>query len=251
METKEMVGYGSRNVKLVITEIADAEAKCRIDEFKPDFSFAEHYEKLGLSKQAALAREEARIKAAMAKNEARRELLKKLGFRLLSEEEILAIGEFYADKIKCLKWSKNESSYDIGGIFSGLAAEYKGDTYKCNPWVRLEGMNTELIPLRIAQTLKTLEPLFDNIYIASTGNAENSMRMDVRRVYECPVAVGIAGNDVALLARWGGYPPFLDCAKGEKERTKISLKGFLWGFFLEIDHAINAIRRILSYINQM
>ena len=29
-------------------------------------------------------------------------------------------------------------------------------------------------------------------------------------VYQSPVAVGIVGENIALLARWGDYPPFLD-----------------------------------------
>ena len=74
METREMVRYGERNVKLVITEIAGAEAQGKDGELKfmRDVSVAKEYEKLGLHKQEAIAN-----------NEARTELLKKFGFRLL------------------------------------------------------------------------------------------------------------------------------------------------------------------------
>lgn len=197
METREMVRYGNRNVKCVITEIAKEEAQGkagRVGEFKPDFSLAKEYEKLGLLKQANLVKQEART-----------ELLKKLGFRLLSRDEILRIGRYYANKVEEQRWLPNDKNDKFSGIFSGLRAmrEY-GRYFTCNPWVKLENMDTELIPLQVAGALTTLKPMFDDIYIASAGQVEESM------VYYSPVAVGIAGASVALLARWGDYPPFLD-----------------------------------------
>ncbi|MBS3117249.1 hypothetical protein J4421_06665 [Candidatus Woesearchaeota archaeon] len=163
METREMVRYGNRDVKCVITDIAGTDANGRIDrvgEFKPDFSLAEEYEKLNLHRQGALAREEAERKAVLAKNEARAELLKKLGFRLLSKTR--------GDGRHCA----------------------------CKPWIALEHMGTELIPLRVAGALTTLKPMFDDIYIASASQVDKSM------VYQSPVAVGIVGENIAgFLAR--------------------------------------------------
>ena len=79
-----------------------------------------------------------------------------------------------------------------------------GRHYACKPWIALEHMGTELIPLRVAGALTTLKPMFDDIYIASASQVDKSM------VYQSPVAVGIVGENIALLARWGDYPPFLD-----------------------------------------
>ena len=204
METREMVRYGNRDVKCVITEIAGADANGRVDragEFKPDFSLADEYEKLGLHTQANLAREEAERKAVLAKNEARAELLKKLGFRLLSKDEILRIGRYYANKLEELRWLPDD---EFGGIFKGLWAKRGWGSCACKPWIALEHMGTELIPLRVAEALTTLKPMFDDIYIASASQVDKSM------VYQSPVAVGTTGKSVALLARWGDYPPFLD-----------------------------------------
>ena len=208
METREMVRYGNRDVKCVITDIAGTDANGRIDrvgEFKPDFSLAEEYEKLNLHRQGALAREEAERKAVLAKNEARAELLKKLGFRLLSKDDILRIGRYYANKLEELRWLPDD---EFGGIFKGLwATRGDGRHCACKPWIALEHMGTELIPLRVAGALTTLKPMFDDIYIASASQVDKSM------VYQSPVAVGIVGENIALLARWGDYPPFLDSMK--------------------------------------
>src|SRR3989338_130696 len=178
METREMVRYGERNVKLVITEIAGAEAQGKDGELKfmLDFSLAKEYEKLGLHKQEAIA-----------KNEARTELLKKFGFRLLSYDEILKIGRYYANKVEEKIWLSGigDGKDNLGGITSGLWAR---NGYTCNPWVKFEEMDTELIPLRVAKTLTTLKPLFDSVYIASTAQVNKSM------VYQSPVAVGIVGK---------------------------------------------------------
>ena len=160
------------------------------------------------------------IRAAVAKEHSQ------LGFRYLSKNEVFKIGSYLANVAREGYWILEHKEDWSGGIISGFKMTdpiSSGYMHLCNPWVKFEEMKTEVIPPRVAQALTILKPLFDNVYIASAGNAEESMGDIVTRAYLCPVGVGVAGKNVALLARWGSYPKFLD-----QHSRQVTLRNIFW-----------------------